>query len=94
MVVVQKGYYSYIQLPFIYTKKRVGELLGKIVTNITTPRTLKKEKTPTVNNEPTLLKDWLDYCSKNSTSYTKNNLNSWHKKLKNRTTLEQKEALY
>jgi len=28
---IQKSYYTYIQLPFIYTKKRVGELLGKVL---------------------------------------------------------------
>ena len=76
--VVQKGYYSYIKLPFIYTKKKVGELLGKIVTNLTTPKTLKKEnlkakkdKTPTLNNEPILLKSWLEYCNKNNIRYSK-----------------------
>ncbi|CAA6807866.1 MAG: Unknown protein [uncultured Sulfurovum sp.] len=101
VAVVQKGYYSYIQLPFIYTKKKVGELLGKMVTNLTTPKTFKKEnlkakkeKTPTPNNEPTLLKNWLEYCDKNSIRYSKNNVSSWHEKLKNRSTLEQKEALY
>lgn len=94
IAVVQKGYYSYIQLPFIYTKKRVGELLGKIVTNITTPKVSKKERATVQKDEPTLLKDWLEYCSKNSIGYTKNNLTSWSEKLKNRTTLEQKEALY
>ncbi|CAA6805853.1 MAG: Unknown protein [uncultured Sulfurovum sp.] len=101
VAVLQKGYYSYIQLPFIYTKKKVGELLGKIVTNLTTPKILKKEnaktkkeKTPTVNNEPVLLKSWLEYCNKNNIRYSKNNLNHWSEKLKNRSTLEQKEAIY
>ncbi|CAA6818912.1 MAG: Unknown protein [uncultured Sulfurovum sp.] len=102
IAVVQKGYYSYIKLPFIYTKKKVGELLGNIVKNITTPKVLKKENlkpkkekiVSVKNDEAKLLQDWLTYCHKNAIRYSKNNLNSWNERLKNRSTLEQKEAIY
>ena len=109
IAVIQKGYYSYIQLPFIYTKKRVGELLGNVLsqtkntmTKITSsvPKVLKpkseietkpKPSTPTLS---TLLNYWLLYCDKQAIRYSKNNLKYWNEKLKNRTTLEQKEAIF
>jgi hypothetical protein len=83
IAVIQKGYYSYIQLPFIYTKKRVGELLGNVLsqtkttlTKITSsiPKILKpkselKLSTPSVS---TLLNHWLLYCDKHAIKYSKN----------------------
>ena len=41
ITVIQKGFYYYIQLPFIYTKKRVGELLGNCVESV---KASKKEE--------------------------------------------------
>jgi hypothetical protein len=110
VVVIQKGYYSYIQLPFIYTKKKVWELLGNIFkpTQINlkkskpAPLAKKKKKnslktvesSPLKESKTTVLTDWLNYCNKNAIRYSKNNLNHWNEKLKNRTTLEQKEAVF
>jgi hypothetical protein len=41
-----------------------------------------------------LLNHWLVYCDKHAIKYSKNNLKHWNEKLKNRTTLEQKEAIF
>jgi predicted transcriptional regulator with HTH domain len=101
ITVVQKGYYSYIKLPFIYTKKKVGELLGNIIAS----QNVKKEPAKLLKNlekvivknenpEPILLKQWLEYCKKNKINYSKKNLSHWTEKLQNRTTIDQKEALY
>jgi len=103
---IQKSYYTYIQLPFIYTKKRVGELLGKVLTSQESMETAclhpkkletRNDKTrlkPSVPSVPTLLETWTEYCDKNAIQYSKNNLTYWQKKLENRTTIEQKEAIY
>jgi len=106
IAVVQKGYYSYIQLPFIYTKKKIGELLGnctksqkpKESEDLAPKETEKKEvkakpkpSTPTLS---TIFDRWIEYCNKNNIKYGKNNLKYWEKKLKNRVTIEQKEAVY
>ena len=116
IAVVQKGYYSYIQLPFIYTKEKVGRLFGEVLkclkaskSKILVPKQENKTKSkPSVNKTdshverknkekpkvPTLLNHWIEYCDKNAIRYTKKSLESWNEKLKNRTTLEQKEALF
>ena len=122
IAVVQKGYYSYIQLPFIYTKEKVGRLFGEVLKCLkisntetvgTTPPCLSKlkikpnsrikpnQKTD-INSETRTsteglslhLNHWIEYCDKNAIRYTKKTLESWSEKLKNRTTIEQKEAIF
>jgi hypothetical protein len=100
IAVIQKGYYSYIQLPFIYTKKRVGELLGNVLSQTKTTLTKITSSVPKILKPKselkpsTLLNHWLVYCDKHAIKYSKNNLKHWNEKLKNRTTLEQKEAIF
>ena len=69
ITVVQKGYYSYIKLPFIYTKKKVGELLGNIIASqnvkkeaLKSVKKLEKIIVKSEKSEPVLLKQWLEYC--------------------------------
>ena len=108
--VVQKGYYSYIKLPFIYTKKKIGEILGNFMSQITTKKSPKLSKTeastpkkeqetktrlkPSVPSVPSVLKLWLEYCDKNRIRYNKINIKHWNKKLEKRVTIEQQEAVY
>jgi len=107
--VVQKGYYSYIKLPFIYTKKRIGEILGNFMSQVTkktcnrseteasAPKKIETPKTrlkPSVPSVPPVLKLWLEYCDKNHIRYNKNNIKGWEEKLKNRVTIEQQKAVY
>jgi len=107
--VVQKGYYSYIKLPFIYTKKRIGEILGNFMSQVTkktsnhskreasAPKKIETPKTrlkPSVPSLPPLLKQWLAYCDKNGIRYYKNSIKGWNEKLKDRLTIEQQVAIY
>jgi len=107
--VVQKGYYSYIKLPFIYTKKRIGEILGNFMSQVipkktpncsSAPKKISKDKEttarlkPSVPSLPPLLKQWLAYCDKNGIKYYKNSIKGWNEKLKDRLTIEQQVAIY
>jgi hypothetical protein len=115
--VVQKRKYYYVHLFFIYTKKRIGEILGNgevsqksmetedlspkkaetKSTEIEKAKVEKKVKTrlkPSVPHVPTVFDKWLEYCDKNSVKYGKNNLKYWEKKLENRLSIEQQEAIY
>ncbi|MBU1668080.1 hypothetical protein KKC13_06640 [bacterium] len=95
--VVQKEKYYYVHLFFIYTKKKIGEILGNATTSHkknATPKKETKEATTEPKNEPTLLNSWLLYCDKNAIKYSKNNLKYWNKKLENRVTIDQQEAIY
>ena len=135
IVIVQKGYYSYIKLPFIYTKEKVGRLFGEVLkclkiskSKILTPKKKNKTKPKSpkngtlshaergsqkklnpktkpktdINSETRTttgglslhLNHWIEYCDKNAIRYTKSNLQHWNEKLKNRTSIEQKEALF
>ena len=104
--VVQKRQYYYIHLLFIYTKKKLGEILGNC--NIfPTPSTKKEEpktteikketkpkEKPSASTVPNVLKKWLEHCNKTGINYQKSNLTYWKKKLKNRITIDQQEAVY
>ena len=107
--VVQKKKYYYVHLFFIYTKKKIADILGEVSTSkesvenketaclhpneveAKNDKTRLKALTPSV---PVLFEQWIKYCDKNSIRYNKNNLNYWQNKLENRTTIEQKEAIY
>jgi len=93
--VVQKKKYYYVHLFFIYTKKKVGEILGTSTTSqeSSVKSKPKEEKTTTEPTTPLLTK-WLEYCDQKNINYGKNNLIYWEKKLKNRVTIEQQEAIY
>ena len=100
--VVQKKKYYYVHLFFIYTEKKIGEILGNATSHKTTKsedKSPKKEERkttlkPSVPNEPNLLEKWLIYCDKNAIKYSKNNLKYWEQKLEKRVTLDQQEAIY
>jgi len=100
--VVQKQKYYYVHLFFIYTKKKIGEILGKSTTSQkhseTEDLSPKKEKSksearlkPSV---PNLLVKWIEYCDKNGIKYGKSNIKYWEKKLDKRLIIEQQEAIY
>jgi len=100
--VVQKEKYYYVHLFFIYTKKKIGEILGKSTTSQKSKESEdlspKKEKTeseakpkPNVIN---LLDKWLEYCHKRKINYGKSNIKYWEKKLDKRLIIEQQEAIY
>jgi len=102
--VVQKRQYYYIHLLFIYTKKKLGEILGNcnifpnpLESEDSSPKNSQKSKArlkPSIPNVPNVLKKWLEYCDKKGIKYQKNNLSYWEKKLKNRVTIDQQEAIY
>ena len=103
--VVQKQKYYYVHLFYIYTKKKIGEILGNTTENQNTSKTEdlspKKEKTesetkpkPSLLSVPSVLTKWIEYCDKNGIRYGKNNLIYWENKLKNRLTIDQEEAVY
>ena len=95
--VVQKRQYYYVHLFFIYTKKKIGEILGESTKTEASapnkPEPVKKEEKVEVK-APTLLTKWTEYCDKNKIRYTKNNLKYWEEKLTNRLTIDQEEAIY
>ena len=95
--VVQKRQYYYVHLFFIYTKKKIGEILGKSKETEASapnkPKPVKKEEKTEVKS-PTLLTQWTEYCDKNKIRYTKSNIKSWEDKLINRLTIDQQEAIY
>jgi hypothetical protein len=106
--VVQKGYYSYIKLPFIYTKKKIGEILGNGKESLKPKETedlSPKKKTKTIKSEVAKLKpsvpsvspvltSWVEYCDKFGIRYGKSHLSYWGKKLDKRLTMEQREAVF
>jgi len=99
--VVQKRQYYYVHLFFIYTKKKIGEILGKNTETEASapnkPKPVKNETTrlkPSTPSVPMLLTKWSEYCDKNKIRYTQKNLKSWEEKLKNRLTIDQQEAMY
>jgi len=102
--VVQKQKYYYVHLFFIYTKKKLGEILGNCnksletletktpsPTKATKSKTAPKASAPSV---PPLFTKWIDYCNKHKIKYSKSNINHWQKKLKDRVTIEKREAIY
>ncbi|CAA6820650.1 MAG: Unknown protein, partial [uncultured Sulfurovum sp.] len=99
--VVQKKKYYYVHLFFIYTKKKIGEILGTSTESEASapnkPKTTKNETTrlkPSVPSVPTLLTQWTEYCDKQGVKYTQNNLKYWEKKLENRLSIDQQDAIY
>ncbi len=103
--VVQKQKYYYIHLFFIYTKKKVGEILGKSTTSQKDSETvdLSQKKTeikreteskPSEQSTSPILSKWLEYCDKRGIRYGKSNITYWENKLKNRLTIDQEEAVY
>jgi hypothetical protein len=99
--VVQKEKYYYVHLFFIYTKKKIGEILGNSTSHkpletedLSSKKETKEEKITKPKNESTLLNTWLVYCDKNAIKYSKNNLHYWEKKLEKRVTIDQQEAIY
>jgi len=108
--VVQYRKYYYVHLFFIYTKKKLDEIFGnntetealapnkpieeKKLSEVTASASQKggaKAPLPTVRP---VLKQWVDYCDKNKISYGKSNITYWEKKIENRVTIEQQEAIY
>jgi len=101
IAVVQKGYYSYIQLPFIYTKKKIGKLLGNyqirqksIKIEKVFPKKVKQSQKHEAKLKISVLKQWIDHCDKNGIGYNQNNLKHWEKKVEKRLTIDQQEAIY
>jgi len=102
--VVQKRKYYYVHLFFIYTKKKVAELLGKSEkSQKSTASAPKKAETakkvvarlkPSIPSVPTVFDRWIEYCDKNKIRYGKNNLKYWEKKLNQRLGIDQQEAIY
>ena len=83
--VVQKQKYYYVHLFFIYTKKKIGEILGKSTTSQKESETVDsspkktekkvetKQKASAPSMPPVLVK-WIEYCDKNGIKYGKSNL--------------------
>jgi len=104
--VVQYKKYYYVHLFFIHTKKKVGEILGNCKKSLNNSEsealTLKKTKNktdkarlkPSIPTVRPVLKLWLDYCDKSGIAYTKSNISYWQKKIENRLTIEQQQAVY
>ncbi len=103
--VVQKEKYYYVHLFFIYTKKKIGEILGKSTTSQKSKESEdsspKKEKPksearlkPSVPSVPSVLEKWIEYCDKRKINYGKSNIKYWEKKLDKRLVIEQQEAIY
>jgi len=102
--VIQKKKYYYVHLFFIYTKKKIGEILGKCTQSLksskskeVSPTKVKENKTklkPSIPNIAPILKQWLDYCDKKKIKYGKSNIDYWEKKIDKRLTIEQQKAIY
>jgi hypothetical protein len=103
--VVQKRKYYYVHLFFIYTKKKIGEILGSgtkslnaLKTKDLSPKKVEKKSEvslkTSVPNVPNVFTQWIEYCDKNGVKYGKSNIKYWEKKLKKRVTIEQQEAVY
>jgi hypothetical protein len=106
--VVQKRQYYYVHLFFIYTKKKIGEILGKCTQSLNASETedlspkkvvkVKKEPKarlkPSVPSVPSVLVKWIEYCDKNAVRYGKSNLKSWEKNIEKRLTIDTEEAIY
>jgi len=107
--VVQHRKYYYVHLFFIYTKKKVCEILGISSESKTSqkiePLVVKKEEekksdikekisTKTETTVSPVLTKWIEYCDKNDIQYKKNNIKYWEKKLFKRTTFDQQQAVY
>jgi hypothetical protein len=103
--VVQKRKYYYVHLFFIYTKKKIGEILGKCTKSLKCSETedlspkkvekvIKARLKPSVPSLPSVLVKWIAYCDKNGVNYGKHNLIYWEKKLEKRVSIEQEEAVY
>jgi hypothetical protein len=99
--VVQYRKYYYVHLFFIYTKKKIGEIIGRSSETEALapkePKIVKKDVAklkPLTPSVPPVLKLWIDYCDKNGINYCKNNIKGWQEKLRNRVTLEQQKAVY
>lgn len=103
--VVQKEKYYYVHLFFIYTKKKIGEILGKCMKSqkhlesedLSPKKTKTKSEArlkPSVPSVPNILEKWLEYCDKRKINYGKSNINYWSKKLDKRLIIEQQEAIY
>jgi len=96
--VIQKRKYYYVHLFFIYTKNKIGEILGKSTeSEALAPNEPKKESKKEVTRlKPStpILTKWIEYCDKNSIRYNKNNLKYWEKKLDKRLSIDQQNAIY
>ena len=102
--VVQYRKYYYVHLFFIYTKKKVCEILGTATpiqktseTETLTPKKVEKiieKKKVEEKVKPSVLRYWLEYCDNNEIKYNKNNVKYWEKKLKSRVTVDQQQAIY
>ena len=99
--VVQNRKYYYVHLFFIYTKKKIGEILGNsttsqkdLETEDLSPKKVKIEKKVGARLKPSVLTKWIEHCDKNKIKYGKSNQIYWEKKLKNRLTIDQEEAVY
>jgi len=96
--VVQKRKYYYVHLFFIYTKRKVGKILGNCKeSEALAPNEPKKEsKKEVAKLKPStpILTKWIEYCEKNSIKYNKNNLKYWEKKLDKRLSIDQQNAVY
>ena len=99
--VVQHRQYYYVHLFFIYTKKKIGEILGNYEvcqkstkTKETFPKMVKKSQKGDAKLKPSVLKQWIDHCDKHGIGYNQNNLKHWEKKVEKRLTIDQQEAIY
>jgi len=100
--VVQKRKFYYVHLFFIYTKNKIGEILGnckesEVLASNEPKKESKKEVTrlkPSTPSVPPLLSKWIEYCDKSGIRYGKNNLRYWEKKLDKRLSIDQQNAIY
>jgi len=100
--VVQNRKYYYVHLFFIYTKKKIGEILGKSnesqnnseTEDLSPKKEIKPTAKPLTSTVPPVLKQWVEYCDKNGIHYNKSNIKYWENKLKNRVTIDQQQAVY
>ena len=99
--VVQKERYSYIHLLFIYTKKKIDEILGNNrESEASAPKkpkektTIKESKKPIAKASSPILLDWLKYCDNKHIAYGKNNIEYWKNQLKDRLIIDQQKAIY
>jgi hypothetical protein len=94
-----------VHLFFIYTKKKIGKILGNgaeslnaLKTKELSPKKVEKKSEESlktsVPNVPNVFTKWIEYCDKNGVKYGKSNIKYWEKKLENRLTIEQEEAVY
>ena len=102
--VVQKEKYYYVHLFFIYTKKKIEEIIGKSTTSQNSKesedlsqkkaKAEKKSEEKIKPNVINMLDTWLEYCDKKKINYGKSNIKYWEKKLEKRLIIEQQEAIY